>query len=84
MDPADYIYTMAASYRDICQGEEPWIALGNFMNEWFDYAKDRRAELVAAPTSLPEVPTQQQLRWAAFCAASVEYLCARYSVLCPT
>jgi hypothetical protein len=32
---------------------------------------------------LVEVPNQQQLRWAAFCAASVEYLCTRYSVLCP-
>ena len=83
MNPADHLYTMAAAYQDICQGEQPWIALGNFMNEWFDYAKDRRAELVAAPLSLAEVPNQQQLRWAAFCAASVEYLCTRYSVLCP-
>ncbi len=83
MNPADHLHTMAATFQDICQGEQPWIALGNFMNEWFDYAKDRRAELVATPLSLAEVPNQQQLRWAAFCAASVEYLCTRYSVLCP-
>ncbi len=54
------------------------------MNEWFDYAKDLRAELVATPLSLPEEAKQQQHRWAAFCAASVEYLCARSSVPCPT
>jgi hypothetical protein len=83
MNPADHLHTMAATYQDICQGEQPWVALGNFMNDWFDYAKDWRAELVAAPLSLSEVSNKHQLRWAAFCAASVEYLCARYAVLCP-
>ena len=52
MNTADHLYTMAATFQDICQGEEPWVALGNFLNEWFDYAKDRRDELVAAPVSL--------------------------------
>jgi len=84
MNTADHLYTMAATFQDICQGEEPWVALGNFLNEWFDYAKDRRDELVEAPISLPESPNAQQRRWAAFCAASVEYLCARSSVLCPS
>jgi hypothetical protein len=84
MNSADHLYTMAATFQDICQGEEPWVALGNFLNEWFDYAKDRRDELVAAPVSLPENANVQQRRWAAFCAASVEYLCARSSVLCPS
>src|SRR6266852_3762725 len=77
------LQTIALTYQDICQGEQPWVALGNFMNDWFDYAKDWRAELVAAPLSLSEVSNKHQLRWAAFCAASVEYLCARYVVLCP-
>ncbi|HAT46190.1 MAG TPA: hypothetical protein DCS90_13900 [Ktedonobacter sp.] len=27
---------MAATYQDICQEEQPWVALGNFMNDWFD------------------------------------------------
>ncbi len=83
MHRADHLHTMAATFQEICQGEEPWIALGNFMNDWFDYAKDRRAELVAAPLTLPEDAHQQQRRWAAFCAASVDYLCARFSVPCP-
>ncbi len=84
MNRSDRLHTMAATFQDINRGEEPWIALGNFMNEWFDYARDRRAELVATPLSLPEGAQQQQRRWAAFCAASVEYLCARSSVPCPT
>ena len=83
MHRVDHLHTMAATFQDISQGEEPWIALGNFMNDWFDYAKDRRAELVAAPLSLPQDANEQQRRWAAFCAASVEHLCARFSIPCP-
>ena len=83
MNTAEHLHTMAATYQEICQGEEPWIALGNFLNDWFDYAKDQRTELVAAPLSLPQDANLYQRRWAAFCAASVDYLCARFSVPCP-
>lgn len=80
----DHLQTMAVSYQEICQGERPWIALGNFMNDWFDYAKERRSELVATPLVLPEKLDQEQFRWAVFCAASVEYLCDRYNISCPS
>src|SRR6266849_6171213 len=53
-------------------GESPWVALGNFMNEWFDYAIVQRAQRIADPLTLPEEPDTDALRWAAFCAASVE------------
>ncbi len=78
------LQTMAISYREICEGEQPWVALGNFMNDWFEYEKDRRAELVAEPLSLPSSLTPDMLRWATFCAASVEWLCDRYAVPCPS
>jgi hypothetical protein len=84
MKPVDRLQTMALTYQEICQGEEPWVALGNFMNDWFDYAKDRRAELVAEPIVLPRSPDRETARWAAFCAASVEYLCERYGTPCPS
>lgn len=84
MKTSDHLQTMAVAYREICQGETPWVALGNFMNDWFDYAKDRRAQLVTDPISLPEVPSTEDLRWATFCAASVEYLCGCYGVPCPS
>ena len=76
--------TMAQSYQAICQGEMPWVALGNFMNAWFDYASDRRAPLVADPLMLPDEPDTKTLHWAAFCAASVEWLCERYGITCPS
>lgn len=52
------------------------------MNDWFDYAKDRRTQLVADPISHPESPNDEALRWATFCTASVEWLCERYGVPC--
>ena len=83
MSTRDSEHTMALTYQAICQGERPWVALGNFMNEWFDYAIDRRAHLIADPLTLPEEPGIDALHWAAFCAASVEWLCARYEIPCP-
>lgn len=83
MNSAEYLHTMTGAFQEISEGEEPWIALGNFLNDWFDYAKDHRPELVVAPLSLLQDANQYQQRWAAFCAASVDYLCARYSVPCP-
>ena len=80
----DPLQTIARAYEEICAGEEPWVALGNFMNEWFIYATDRRAELVADAPLPPYAPTLQEHRWACFLVASVEYLCQRYALSCPS
>ena len=45
---------------------------------------DRRMELIATPLSLPEHSTEELLRWAVFCAASVDYLCTRAALPCPS
>jgi hypothetical protein len=76
------LQTVARAYQEILAGEEPWLALGNFMNDWFIYAREHRAELIA------EVPAQHgdelyQQRWATFIAASVEYLCQQSGLPCP-
>src|SRR5689334_14158340 len=84
MQTCEQLQTMALTDSEICQGEPPWVALGNFMNDWFDDAKDRREQLVIEPIVLPSQPDRELLRWAAFCAASVEWLCARYKVPCPS
>ncbi len=77
------IETMAWAYQQICQGEDPWTALGNFTNAWYGYAKHIRADLVSEPLTRPEQQTEHTHRWAAFCAASVEFLCERYGIACP-
>ena len=84
MRTGDHICIMALTYHAICQGESPWVALGNFMNEWFDYAREQRAQLVADPLALPETPDPHALRWATFCAAPVEWLCEHYGMPCPS
>jgi hypothetical protein len=75
--------TMARAYQQICRGEEPWIALGNFRNAWYGYAKDRRVALVSDPLAKPAQDNELTHRWGAFCAATVEFLCERYDVTCP-
>jgi hypothetical protein len=77
------VQTMAQAYQHICAGEDPWTALGNFTNAWYDYARDTRAALVSEPLGRPDRATEHTRHWAAFCAASVEFLCERYKVPCP-
>lgn len=77
------LQTMAKSYKEICQGQRPWNPLGNFMNDFFGNFPDRREELVRDPIEELEDATHEMHKWAAFCAASVEYLCEQYDLQCP-
>lgn len=76
--------TISYAFEAICAGELPWVALGNFLNEWWECAPHQRMQLVAEPIS-PVLPSRPELwRWAVFCAASVEWLCASNAIPCPT
>ena len=75
--------TIAITYREICAGKSPWIPLGMFMHDFFGNFKDCREELVRDPIIVCSEMTAEQQKWAAFCAASVEYLCEKYSIACP-
>ena len=77
------LQTISISYREILTDEDPWIALGNFMNDFFGNYPDRRAELVCEPLQVPTYVTPEEHRWAVFCAATVEYLCQKYELVCP-
>jgi hypothetical protein len=74
---------MRRAYAEICAGEDPWIALGNFLHQFFGQYKDRREDLVRDPLDVPALPSADQFRWAVFCAASVEHLCKTYALPCP-
>lgn len=78
----DHYQTMRLSFEQICQGEAPWIALGNFMNDWYAYHFEERERLVVDP--LLEKYPQKYHQWAAFCAASVVWFCSTYEVPCPS
>jgi hypothetical protein len=79
----DQPQTIQQSYKDICEGENPWLPLGNFMNDFFSNFADRRMDLVHDPIQGPEQPTVEQQQWAVFCAAAVEYLCEKYDLSAP-
>jgi hypothetical protein len=83
MKTCDQLQTMAITYDEICQGEEPWIPLGNFMNDFFGNFRDRREELIKDPIQEPSNISPELHRWAVFCAASVEWLCEHYGLPYP-
>jgi hypothetical protein len=70
----DQLQTMRIAFEQICAGEREWTALGNFMNYWYAYAKDRREELVADP--LPAYDEQSlYLSWTTVCSPG-QYPCS--------
>ncbi|GHP00800.1 hypothetical protein KSF_108470 [Reticulibacter mediterranei] len=78
------LQTMQATYQEILEGKRPWTALGNFLNAWYAYHIGDRALLIQHPVQPPAEATPEQQRWAAFCAASVDYLCQIAGLSCPT
>ena len=78
------LQTFRRSYTQILAGSDPWIPLGNFMHQFFGYYKHHRAELVREAIEEPESLTVEQFQWAVFCAASVEHLCKKYEIPCPS
>lgn len=79
------LQTFRHLYTEILDGEQPWVALGKMMHQFFGYYSDSdfRTEIVRESIEVPETPTPEQWRWAVWCAASVEYLCAKYELECP-
>ena len=73
--------TAAETVSRIVDGTDPWLAFGQFLDDWRRTDAVRRARLVEeAP---PEV-SGEHLRWAALLAAAVECLCAQDDLPFPT
>jgi len=67
-------YTASESMQRISvQHEVPWVAVGDFLDDWRRSAKEDRVALVREPLASVIPPELQQ--WAAFFAAAVEELC---------
>lgn len=83
--PRVRLWTFERVYAEILAGEEnAWLPLGNMMNQFFGAYRHLRQELVSDPILVPEDVSREHFQWAVFCAASVEYLCAKYALACPT
>ena len=75
--------TMAATFERIAaRPEQPWVAIGDFLDDYRAVPVEARRALVDVPIAAAGAdPTLQ--RWAAFCAATVEWLCWRDNLPCP-
>lgn len=85
--------TIAETFQRIMtQPEFPWVAIGDFIDEWRRSDPADRLALVAEgipgpggiPPSEAESTDEFLLRWAAFCAAMVEWLCWQSDLSWPT
>ncbi len=87
MFASDTPQTIKQAYEDIKNGDDPWVALGDFSHDWYgNYATTtQRLALVAEPVEITGEAEPVELRqWAAFCAASVEYLCQQAALPIPS
>ena len=73
--------TAADAVRLVADGVDPWLAVGQFLDDWRRRAPPDRGALVAES---PPGVTGDALRWAALVAAAVEWLCAADGVPFPT
>lgn len=77
-------WTLNRAYTAICEGEDPWVALGNFMHDFFGRSFPGQRELLLKDQiKEPAQVTQEQHQWAVFCVASVEYLSEKYHLPIP-
>ncbi len=77
--------TINTVFQNICQGTRPWNALGDFLNDWHEATTNQRKALVQFPVQEPTSVRRdlEMHRWAALCAATVEYLCQQNAIPCP-
>jgi hypothetical protein len=79
--------TIKKAYQEIREGNDPWVAIGDFSHDWYGNYPEaaQRIALVTEPIEIPGEAASRELRqWAAFCAASVEYLCQEASIAIPS
>lgn len=74
-------HSIANAARQIHQGEDPWVAIGCFLHDWWCHTGNERWNLITEPpTPATRLDTQ---RWVVLCAAIVEELCLRTSLAPP-
>lgn len=67
--------TIGETYGRICREPAfPWLAIGDFLDDWRRSAREDRLALIEDGIR-PVVSEPDLDRWAAFCAAMVEWLC---------
>lgn len=91
--------TVADTYSLIRSGQAPWIAIGDFLDDFYSGSPEDRHLMVADPIAdpvadpaNPAAPVNQDppgmdppemQRWAAFLAAAVDWLCWKHGMEAP-
>ena len=81
LTPSEYRpQTVAETLQWLANSDDPWLAIGQFLDDWRAVEPSRRVSLVreAPPDVSPE-----HYRWAAFLAATVDYLCVQDNLPIP-
>ena len=42
-------HSVAGVFEGICNSQTPWVAIGNFLNDWWFFAVEHRRELIETP-----------------------------------
>ena len=66
--------TISQTFERIQQGTTPWVAIGDFLDDWKRSAPENWSALVVEPIANHGGDADLR-RWAAFCAAMVEWMC---------
>jgi len=61
--------------RIVAKPSQPWVAAGDFLDDWRRLAVSSRADLVRKGPAIDAHDDLEIRRWASFLAAAVEYLC---------
>lgn len=66
--------TIEETFNRIREESSPWVPIGDFLDDWRRSEPEDRIELVSMGIASAGLDPELQ-RWAAFCAAMVEWLC---------
>lgn len=72
--------TAAETLRLIIEGVDPWLAVGQFLDDWRGADPSQRPSLISQP--LPDA-SPEHLRWAALVAAAVDTLATKEGLPSP-
>jgi hypothetical protein len=74
-------FSVAHSFQRLQQGENPWVAYGDFLDDWYRSRPEDR--LMLAQEAPVEARNEDEQHWAALFAATVEMLCTQEQIPVP-
>ncbi len=67
--------TLVHEFGRVAGGEDPWLALGDFLDDWRRAEDDQRELMIATQIELGSSVEEQVRRWAALFVGIADWLC---------